>query len=133
MRRSWRRLLASALAALFSVTFGLGVVLTALPAGGARAAPTPELDVKSEVRHGKVYLEFRCRHFRLAAPDPTAPKRYGEGHIVLTVDGREVARLDRRVFVVEGLKPGAHAFRAELVHRDGSPYGVVREWTVAVP
>lgn len=129
-----RRTVAAATLVLFGVTFAFGFLWADFVSeNGAQAAATPEFDVNSTVRQGKVYLEFRLHHFRLVSPAAQAPKRYGEGHIVLYVDGRTAAKLDRRAYVLRALSPGVHTLRAELVHNDGTPYGIDREWTVTLP
>jgi zinc transporter ZupT len=65
-------------------------------------------------------LHLETRNFRFV-PAEKAPL-FGEGHAHLYIDGKKVARVHSPWYHLDGLPPGQHTIRVELVNSQHAPY-----------
>jgi hypothetical protein len=100
----------------------------AIPTVSAQSNQT--LHVKHAVKGKDVFVECVVGHFSFKK----GAKRNmeGEGHIAVYVNGQKVHEVFTAAFVLRGLPTGKHKINLELVHNDGSPYGVSHEFEVNI-
>jgi len=55
-------------------------------------------------------------------PAGTRPNKIGEGHFAISLDNGDKTYIFTKNYVLDGISPGAHTLRVELVHNDNSPY-----------
>jgi hypothetical protein len=76
-----------------------------------------------------IELSMSISNLVLRDPSANAEHVFGEGHIVITLDGKRVATVpseDVPAFVDVANTPGAHRLRAAIVRNDGIPYDHAR-------
>lgn len=102
------------------------------PDGNVYAAPTPELEVIHKIKGNKLMLEFRVQHFELQEKRIGGQDTYGKGYISLAVNDEEVARIHKNLHVLEGLTPGKHTVKVQLLDHDDKPLGIEKTFEIEV-
>ncbi|NYZ77081.1 cupredoxin domain-containing protein [Candidatus Micrarchaeota archaeon] len=55
-------------------------------------------------------------------PEGSMPNNVGEGHFAVSIDGGAPVHIFSKAYTLEGVEPGSHTLRIELVHNDHSSY-----------
>ncbi|WP_027408251.1 hypothetical protein [Anoxybacteroides tepidamans] len=92
----------------------------AIPTASAQGVQT--IHVKHDVRGKDVFIECIIGNFSFKKG--TRRKVEGEGHIDVYLNGQKINEVFTAAFILRGLPTGKHKVHLELVHNDGSKYGV---------
>ncbi len=67
-------------------------------------------------------------------PAGSAPNKAGEGHFEISLDDGEMVEVFSKTYTLEGIEPGSHTLKIELVHNDGTSYTtpIIRTVTIYV-
>ncbi len=77
--------------------------------------------VATELEYGDVGLVLSTSNF-IIKPLGSAPNKVGEGHFVVTVDSGDAIHIFSKTHTLEGVQPGSHTLRVELVNNDHTSY-----------
>jgi plastocyanin len=89
----------------------------------------------TEVQGGSQEIRAILHDFTLDAESIGGANVEGTGHWTLTVNDEMVASVGEPIYTLEGLEPGEHSVRVELVNNDGTPLdpSLVQNRTLIVP
>ncbi|MCH1623904.1 hypothetical protein [Fredinandcohnia quinoae] len=92
-------------------TFGLSVT----PNNNFRV-----FDVLHSVKGNNVYVECVIPNFTFKQSG--GPKKDGEGHIAVYIDGKKVDKFSTAAFIIKGLSNGEHHLKIQIIHNDLTEY-----------
>lgn len=100
------------------------------PEPEAKIIPTPSFIIVSPdegevfttgTGYGSVEVMLSTSNL-IIKPPGSAPNTVGDGHFTMSVDGGEAVHVASKTYTLEGIEPGSHTLRVELVHNDHSSY-----------
>jgi len=77
--------------------------------------------ITTEFEYGNVGLVVSTSNL-IIKPESSAPNKVGEGHFAVSVDGGSSIHVFSKTYMVEGIEPGPHTLRVELVNNDHTSY-----------
>ncbi len=100
---------------------GSGTSAARAPQPSAASAPAPTIRLVTplqgtEVVAGNVEVKVDTTNLEFVMPSNTVVP--GQGHVHFTLDGNPFKMSTRPAYVFEGVAPGQHTLRAELVQND---------------
>ncbi len=88
--------------------------------------PQPTIKITSPLngeniisKEGRVTVIIQTENILLR--NPGGAKKEGEGHLKISVDGKEIATTSNKIYELT-LEPGEHTISVELLHNDGYSY-----------
>ncbi|WP_442602686.1 hypothetical protein [Paenibacillus sp. KN14-4R] len=98
---------------------------------GKTEAPTIEAQIKPEGRNAT--LTYTVKNFKLSGEHMDKAKVPNEGHLHVTVDNMEKAKLgEEKTIRLENLKAGKHKIVLSLQQNDHTPLGITKELEVEI-
>lgn len=85
--------------------------------------------IREKVEGGNVYVECVISDFDFSK---RGEDQSGDGFLNLYLNGKKVDEIYTAAFVIKGLPTGKHHIKLELVHNDGSSYGIEKDFEVTV-
>ncbi len=77
--------------------------------------------LQTETDYGSVDVILSTSNL-IIKPAGSAPNKVGEGHFTVSVDGGQPLHVFTKTYTLEGVEPGSHTLRIELVNNDHTSY-----------
>jgi hypothetical protein len=109
-------------------------ITTASQTGGsAQMGSKPSLDAQYVVVGKSVTITYKVSNLQLSADHMGGARVPGEGHLHLTVDGKQKAMLNTESPVkLENLTPGKHTIKLDLQQNDHTALNIEKIWDIEV-
>jgi hypothetical protein len=126
---------------LLAIFACIGIYLYATETAGTeqtaagRAAPhhhPPTLHVTHSLSGNDLHLRLTVTDFTFSLDNMGKENKYGEGHVHLYLDGKKVAKIFERQFVLKDVSAGRHEVVVELAHNNHDSYGVKKTFEIEV-
>lgn len=90
------------------------------------------VSVKHQVKGKDIYVECVISDFTFSKRDHKKINQNRSGYLQLYLNGQKIDNIYTAAFIIKGLPVGKHQIKLELVHNDGTPYNVQKEFDVTV-
>lgn len=90
------------------------------------------MSVKEYVKGKDVYIECVISDFTFSKRAENNKNKQGSGFLKLYLNGKKIDDIYTAAFILKGLPIGKHMIKLELVHNDGTPYGIEHNFDVVI-
>lgn len=87
------------------------------------------MTVREQLKGNDLYVECIVSNFTFSNRDK---KDSGQGYLNLYLNGKKIDEIFTPAFIIKGLPTGNHKITLELVHNNGSSYGVKKELEISI-
>ncbi|KEF38586.1 hypothetical protein M670_02212 [Schinkia azotoformans MEV2011] len=98
----------------------------------AMASNINPMSVKHQVKGKDIYVECVISNFTFSKKDHKKINQNGFGYMQLYLNNQKIDNIYTAAFIVKGLPAGKHQIKLELVHNDGTPYNIQKEFDVTI-
>jgi plastocyanin len=77
--------------------------------------------ITTETDYGSIDVALSTSDL-IIKPEGSAPNKVGEGHFAISVDDGDTLHIFSKTYILEGVEPGSHTLRVELLHNDHTSY-----------
>lgn len=100
--------------------------------GPTMASNINPMSVKHQVKGKDIYVECVISEFTFSKRDHKKINQNGVGYLELYLNGNKIDNIYTAAFIIKGLPVGKHQIKLALVHNDGTPYNIQKEFDVTI-